>query len=216
MLAQAVAGQPVDGRRLRRVLVHAVEHHLVARALALDDAYFAGARDALRRKRDRLCAGLRAAGLDVLAPEGGYFATADVRAIGEDDGRAFCRALPERAGVVAAAPGLLINPVGAASVAVEGVGGDGLVSVRDLGGEYYRFDEAARTLTGEHSGERYALGQRLDLRLAEANPVSGALRFELPEGKGAGVGSAPSDAARQPRVLKRRGRPANIRHQGRR
>jgi len=65
---------------------------------------------------------------------------------------------------------------------VEGIGGDGLMSVRDLGGEYFRFDEAARTLTGEDSGEAYALGQRLELRLAEANPVSGALRFELPGG----------------------------------
>ena len=91
---------------------------------------------------------------------------------------------------------------------VEGIGGDGLMPVRDLGGEYFRFDEAARTLTGETSGDVYALGQRLDLRLAEANPVSGALRFELPGGKRA---AAP---ARGDRVMKRRGRPANIRHQG--
>ncbi|MDB5695134.1 MAG: ribonuclease [Sphingomonas bacterium] len=94
---------------------------------------------------------------------------------------------------------------------VEGVGGDGLMPVRDLGGEYYRFDEAARTLTGEHSGDQFSLGQRLRLRLADANPVSGGLRFELPEGKGA------KPEARGPaRVLKRRGRPANIRHQGKR
>ena len=94
---------------------------------------------------------------------------------------------------------------------VEGVGGDGLMPVRDLGGEYYRFDEAARTLTGEHSGDQFSLGQRLRLRLADANPVSGALRFELPEGNGAG----PPARGGAPRVLKRRGRPANIRHQGR-
>ena len=102
---------------------------------------------------------------------------------------------------------------------VEGVGGDGLVSVRDLGSEYFRFDEASRTLTGEHSGERYASGQKLELKLAEANPVSGALRFELPEGKGAGGRAAGAGDARRPRtdrVLKRRGRPANIRHQGKR
>ncbi|WP_294191145.1 VacB/RNase II family 3'-5' exoribonuclease [uncultured Sphingomonas sp.] len=105
---------------------------------------------------------------------------------------------------------------------VDGIGGDGLMPVRDLGGEYFRFDEAARTLTGEQSGEVYSLGQRLDLRLAEANPVSGALRFELPEGR-----FAPPSASRQRggagkertlnkagRVLKRRGRPANIRHDG--
>ena len=35
---------------------------------------------------------------------------------------------------------------------VEGVGGDGLLPVRDLGGEYFRFDEGARTLTGETYG----------------------------------------------------------------
>jgi ribonuclease R len=93
---------------------------------------------------------------------------------------------------------------------VEGIGGDGLMPVRDLGGEYFRFDEAARTLTGEDSGEQFALGQRLRLRLAEANPVSGALRFEMPKQ----LPKAP-EARGRPRVLKRRGRPANIRHQGR-
>jgi len=92
---------------------------------------------------------------------------------------------------------------------VEGLGGDGLVPVRDLGGEYFRYDEATHSLTGEDSETVYSSGMRLKLRLAEANPVNGALRFELPEGKGA----APP---RQQRVIKRRGRPANIRHQGRR
>ncbi|WP_425230506.1 ribonuclease R family protein [Sphingomonas sp.] len=99
---------------------------------------------------------------------------------------------------------------------VEGVGGDGLMAVRDLGvssgGEYFRFDEAARTLTGEHSGAQYSLGQRLRLKLADANPVSGALRFELPGARG----HSDPPAHGRPRVLKRRGRPANIRHQGRR
>ncbi len=94
---------------------------------------------------------------------------------------------------------------------VEGIGGDGLMAVRDLGGEYFRFDEGARTLTGEMSGDEFRMGQRLELRLVEANPVSGGLRFELPEGKGAGT---PAGERRAPRVLKRRGRPANIRHQG--
>ncbi len=96
---------------------------------------------------------------------------------------------------------------------VEGIGGDGLMPVRDLGNDYFRFDEAARTLTGEHTGEVFAQGQRLELKLAEANPVSGALRFEMPEGKRA----APTDrgGARKPgRVIKHRGRPTNIRHQG--
>ncbi len=55
----------------------------------------------LRARRDLLCAGLADLGLDVRVPEGTYFATADVSALGWADGDAFCRALPERAGVVA-------------------------------------------------------------------------------------------------------------------
>ncbi|WBH15941.1 ribonuclease R family protein [Sphingomonas radiodurans] len=99
---------------------------------------------------------------------------------------------------------------------VEGVGGDGLMPISDLGGEYFRFDEAGRRLVGETSGEQYTLGQRLKLRLAEANPVSGALRYELPDGKGARPPRGGDRDHRGPRELKRRGRPGNIRHQGRR
>ncbi|MGN6374038.1 MAG: ribonuclease R family protein [Sphingomonas sp.] len=94
---------------------------------------------------------------------------------------------------------------------VEGVGGDGLMPARDLGREYFRYDEAAQQLVGEETGTTYASGQRLRLRLAEANPVSGALRFELlPEDRD----GAPR-AKKPVRQIKRRGRPANIRHQGR-
>ena len=67
---------------------------------------------------------------------------------------------------------------------VEGVGGDGLVPVSTLGAEYFVFNEDARTLEGSTSGTRYTAGQTLDLRLAEANPITGALRFELPLGEG--------------------------------
>jgi ribonuclease R len=91
---------------------------------------------------------------------------------------------------------------------VDGVGGDGLMPIRDLGGDYFHYDEASQQLLGEKTREIYKLGQRLPLRLAEANPVSGALRFELPDGKGA--------KPEPRRVLKRRGRPANIRHNGKR
>lgn len=105
---------------------------------------------------------------------------------------------------------------------VDGIGGDGLVPARDLGREYFRYDEKGQRLVGDHSGEEFTLGQRLPLRLVEANPVSGALRFELVDGKGSAGGAPDSDGRgdrepgrRPPRVLKRRGRPGNIRHQGR-
>jgi ribonuclease R len=101
---------------------------------------------------------------------------------------------------------------------VEGIGGDGLVAARDLGAEYFHFDEAGKRLVGEHSGEAFTLGQRIELRLVEANPVSGALRFELPDGKGSAGGpqrtGRPGKGAPK-RVIHRRGRPGNIRHNGR-
>jgi N-succinyldiaminopimelate aminotransferase len=55
----------------------------------------------LREKRDRLCAGLAEVGMRVFEPAGTYFVTTDVSAYGHADGRAFCTALPELAGVVA-------------------------------------------------------------------------------------------------------------------
>jgi ribonuclease R len=96
---------------------------------------------------------------------------------------------------------------------VEGIGGDGLVPVSTLGDDYYRFDEAARTLTGDATGTVYAAGQTMQLRLAEASPISGALRFELVEG---GSNGGARDHRPQRPMMGRRGRPGNIRHQGRR
>ncbi|MCW2834655.1 MAG: succinyldiaminopimelate aminotransferase apoenzyme [Nocardioides sp.] len=55
----------------------------------------------LQSRRDLLVTGLAAAGLAARVPEGTYFATTDIRHLGWEDGRAFCLALPERAGVVA-------------------------------------------------------------------------------------------------------------------
>jgi N-succinyldiaminopimelate aminotransferase len=78
----------------------------VAVGLALGDEYFDGLRESLRAKRDLLCNGLEAAGLTVLRPAGTYFATVDLRPLGEHDGLAFCRALPERCGVVAIPSGV--------------------------------------------------------------------------------------------------------------
>jgi ribonuclease R len=95
---------------------------------------------------------------------------------------------------------------------VEDLGGDGLVLAKDLGREYFRYDEGARQLVGDETGETYRIGQRLTLRLAEANPVSGALRFELPEGR---YGGAAGPLRRDRVKTGRRGRPANIRHSNR-
>ncbi|MFI1864340.1 pyridoxal phosphate-dependent aminotransferase [Streptomyces jumonjinensis] len=75
--------------------------YAVAEALRLPTEYFDGLRDELRAKRDLLSAGLADAGFTVYRPAGTYFVTTDIRPLGESDGFAFCRALPERCGVVA-------------------------------------------------------------------------------------------------------------------
>jgi N-succinyldiaminopimelate aminotransferase len=71
--------------------------HASAAALRLPAKDLRAAADDLRRKRDQLCAGLEAAGLEPLIPAGTYFVNADVG----QDAVQFCAALPERCGVVA-------------------------------------------------------------------------------------------------------------------
>ncbi|WP_435843684.1 pyridoxal phosphate-dependent aminotransferase [Streptomyces fradiae] len=75
--------------------------YAVAEALRLPQSYFDTLRADLEGKRDLLADGLAAAGFRVYRPAGTYFVTADISGLGEKDGVAFCRALPERCGVVA-------------------------------------------------------------------------------------------------------------------
>jgi N-succinyldiaminopimelate aminotransferase len=73
----------------------------IAAGLRLGDGYFAGIATDLAAKRDRLVAGLRAAGFTTFVPEATYFTTVDIRPVQPDgDGMAFCRSLPARCGVV--------------------------------------------------------------------------------------------------------------------
>ncbi|MEU1570150.1 pyridoxal phosphate-dependent aminotransferase [Streptomyces collinus] len=75
--------------------------YAVAEALALPDSYFDAFRADMLTKRDLLSTGLADAGFAVFRPAGTYFVTTDIRPLGETDGFAFCRTLPERVGVVA-------------------------------------------------------------------------------------------------------------------
>tara|TARA_Y100000310_G_scaffold265896_2_gene277157 strand:+ start:201 stop:1385 length:1185 start_codon:yes stop_codon:yes gene_type:complete len=83
--------------------------HAVVTALGLGDAYFAELADDLQDKRDLFCAGLEAAGFGSHPPSGTYFATADIRPLGYEDGVEFCLALPERCGVVAVPSGVFYD-----------------------------------------------------------------------------------------------------------
>jgi len=104
---------------------------------------------------------------------------------------------------------------------IVGLGGDGLVPVSVLGDERFFHDEKAQVLEGEQTGTRFAIGDMLNLRLAEANALTGALKFE-PEGSEGRIEKrgAPAPASplkrRGSHLVGQRGRPANVRHQGRR
>ena len=106
---------------------------------------------------------------------------------------------------------------------IVGLGGDGLVPVSTLGREHFRFEEAAQALVGEDSGTRYAMGDTLRLKLAEANPLTGSLKFVPVDADGQQI--EPRGARPAPRFghkkqgkykIGKRGRPGNIRHQGKR
>ncbi len=81
-----------SGAPLQPAVAHALDHEPDwPRELARD----------LQRRRDLLAGGLAEAGLTAHRSEGSYFTMTDVSHLGWPDGRSFCLALPERAGVVA-------------------------------------------------------------------------------------------------------------------
>jgi N-succinyldiaminopimelate aminotransferase len=73
----------------------------IAHGLMMADEYYAMLVADLRRKKDLLCAGLAEVGFKVFEPAATYFVIADITPLGYDDGLAFCRELPTRAGIVA-------------------------------------------------------------------------------------------------------------------
>ncbi len=85
-------------------------------------------------------------------------------------------------------------------------GADGFIPISTLGQEYFRFDEAHHAVIGSRSGEAHRLGDLVEVRLLEAAPVAGALRFELLSGgrtlRNAGI--RPGYAERKRRKNERR------------
>jgi N-succinyldiaminopimelate aminotransferase len=75
--------------------------HATAAALDAGDALPGELAAALTAKRDRLSAGLAAAGFAVLPSQGTYFVCADAAPLGHADAEELCLRLPHEAGVVA-------------------------------------------------------------------------------------------------------------------
>jgi len=70
-------------------------------------------------------------------------------------------------------------------------GAEGLLPIRALGAEFFKHDEKAHALVGERSRTAYKLGDIVSVRLAEAAPLTGGLRFDLAEGASTPRGNKP-------------------------
>ena len=78
---------------------------------------------------------------------------------------------------------------------------EGLVHITELGGEYYRFDEARQELRGERSGMRYALGTRVRVQVSRVDLDGRKIDFRLireGDDKASLVGRAMKDKAGGP------------------
>jgi ribonuclease R len=64
-------------------------------------------------------------------------------------------------------------------VSLDTTGADGFVPAASLGRDWYRLVEAELALVGDRTGERFRVGDKVEVRLVEAAPMAGALRFEL-------------------------------------
>ncbi|MDQ0393056.1 ribonuclease R [Labrys monachus] len=85
-------------------------------------------------------------------------------------------------------------------------GADGYVPAATIGHDYYRFEEEAHQLVGAATGESFQLGDTVSVKLVEAAPFAGALRFEIvsdggrqrPPGRRTGM-------VKRPRITDRKG-----------
>lgn len=102
-------------------------------------------------------------------------------------------------------------------IRLEETGADGFIPISTLGDDYFAYDEARHSLVGSRTGETYQLGDGVEVKLIEAAPFAGALRFEMvsegsagrPLGHGARLRAAKArkDRERKERMGKvRRGR----------
>ena len=109
-------------------------------------------------------------------------------------------------------------------VTLDEIGADGLVPIRDIGMEYFHHDDINHALVGEQSGTAWRLGDVVEVRVVEADAITGSVRLELLSESNLVVepDSAPKRKSRSragrraaAKPTGRRGRPKNIRHSNR-
>ncbi len=104
-------------------------------------------------------------------------------------------------------------------VELDETGADGFVPMSSLGDDFYIHDEARHALIGRRTKKRIRLGDAVQVRLVEATPITGGLRFEMLNAHGKSIstrreerGGKPRPNVRVPRPGKPKpGRPAGIR-----
>lgn len=95
-------------------------------------------------------------------------------------------------------------------------GADGFVPASTLGADFFAYDEAAQALIGQRTGEGFRLGDGVEVRLVEAAPMAGALKFEiLSEGRDMKPGSGKRGIRRRAGAMRASHRPAGRRSRGR-
>jgi ribonuclease R len=77
-------------------------------------------------------------------------------------------------------------------VKLDETGADGLIPIRDVGREFFHYDDQTQTLMGADTGLTLGIGQRVTVRLAEAIPVTGGLVLELLSLDGAALPRSPN------------------------
>jgi ribonuclease R len=87
-------------------------------------------------------------------------------------------------------------------VRLKDTGADGYIPISSLGDDYYHHIEAAHALVGARTGAGYRLGDKVEVRLLEAIPSAGALRFEMLTPASRGNFGALKAGARGPRGRK--------------
>jgi len=89
-------------------------------------------------------------------------------------------------------------------VTVAGNGASGLVPVSTLPDDFWLHDETAQTLSGRRSGLTFRLAEAVEVRLAEASPVTGGLVFHVMQGMGTATTGRPATGPKLRRESPRR------------
>ncbi|MDQ7246773.1 ribonuclease R [Dongia sedimenti] len=93
-------------------------------------------------------------------------------------------------------------------VALDETGADGIIPVSSLPNDFYEHDEARHALVGRRWGQVYRLGDRVQVRLVAAQPLTGGITFELIEGGGQDQpAAAPSHRPARPGAKGSRNKP---------